>query len=137
MAGITEAAWAYFFAPLVTLTACPPDVTELPEGKRVPALQLLTILLPPCHIVLLEQLVELFVAVSANAAENLMTAKNLARILAPNILRPKGDAQVSLEDYEKCTAIFEVMLDDHREFARLTSLQVATLVASPTSPAGP
>ncbi len=95
------------------------------------AIHLLTTLLPPCHIVLLECLIALLVAVSANAAENLMTAKNLARILAPNILRPPQDVAQTLEDYEKCTAVLELILDHHGEFARISRDPVALKAKSP------
>ncbi|KAJ3296413.1 hypothetical protein HK104_001642 [Borealophlyctis nickersoniae] len=85
------------------------------SGMRIRAVRLLLILLPPPHLVLVECLLELFGEVAANSAQNQMTGHNLARILSPNLLRPKTQKQ-PLEEYEQCSYIMEFLIDNWDQF---------------------
>ncbi|KAJ3112217.1 hypothetical protein HDU96_004789 [Phlyctochytrium bullatum] len=53
---------------------------------------------------------------------NQMTAKNLARILSPNILRPRNEKQ-ALEEFQSCAFVLEFMIENHDQF-RISSRDV-------------
>ncbi|KAJ3017319.1 UNVERIFIED_CONTAM: hypothetical protein HDU68_011752 [Siphonaria sp. JEL0065] len=86
------------------------------NGLRLKVFRWLLMLLPPPHLVLLEQLLELFSMVVANADVNQMTSNNLARIFSPNILKPKSEKQ-ALEEFQSCSFVVEFMIENHDQFA--------------------
>ena len=77
-------------------------------------------LIPFTHLVLLECLLELLSRISKKSDTNQMSSSNLARVFAPNLLRPKPTVIQSLEDYDKSANIIEFMIDNLIEFS-LTS----------------
>ncbi|KAI8853363.1 Rho GTPase activation protein [Chytridium lagenaria] len=88
------------------------------NGARCKAFRWLCMLLPPPHLVLLEYLLELFTLVDLHSDSNQMTAKNLARIFSPNILRPKNEKQ-ALEEFQSCAFVLEFMIENHDNFGYL------------------
>ncbi|KAJ3157883.1 hypothetical protein HDU89_000262 [Geranomyces variabilis] len=83
-------------------------------GTRVRAFRLLLMLLPPAHLVLLETVLELMQDIIAHENINQMTSHNLARIISPNILRPKETAgkKQGLEEYERGSYVMEYLIDN-------------------------
>jgi hypothetical protein len=114
---------------LQTLDVSPDD------NIRITYIQCLMCLLPPSHLVSVECLFELFIEISRNAAETQMTNSNLARVLAPTILRQAnkdGGSTSSLSNSQEVTGaglteletaaqIVEFMLDTYPRWGRLTS----------------
>ena len=73
---------------------------KVSSKKRLIALQLLTLLLPPLNRHLFKKLIELLYLVSRKTV-NLMTAKNLAVVFAPNI----AAKTVSTKQYIVCSSL--------------------------------
>ncbi|KAI8618099.1 Rho GTPase activation protein [Chytriomyces sp. MP71] len=86
------------------------------NGSRIKAFRWLLMLLPPPHLVLLEQLLELFSLVVGNADTNQMTSNNLARIFSPNILKPRSEKQ-ALEEFQSCSFVVEFMIENWEQFS--------------------
>ncbi|KAJ3112098.1 hypothetical protein HK100_002453, partial [Physocladia obscura] len=92
-------------------------------GQRLKAFRWLLMLLPPPHLVLLEQLLDLFSKVIQYADVNQMTSNNLARIISPNILKPKTEKQ-ALENYDQFSFT-------SRDFKPMDIIDVAYLLKKP------
>ncbi|KAJ3238646.1 hypothetical protein HDU78_003390 [Chytriomyces hyalinus] len=92
------------------------------NGARIKAFRWLLMLLPPSHLILLEQMLELFSMVAGFAETNQMTSNNLARIFSPNILKPKNDKQ-ALEEFQSCSFVVEFMIENCDQFS-ITSRDV-------------
>lgn len=69
--------------------------------------------MPPSHLVLTEYLLEFLASVASHLEDNLMTSRNLARILSPNVLRPKTD-NPSIEEFEQCSIVLEMLIDNQK-----------------------
>ncbi|KAJ3235613.1 hypothetical protein HDU81_000313 [Chytriomyces hyalinus] len=91
-------------------------------GARIKAFRWLIMLLPPSHLILLEQMLELFSMVAGFSETNQMTSNNLARIFSPNILKPKSDKQ-ALEEFQSCSFVVEFMIENVDQFS-ITSRDV-------------
>ncbi|KAJ3076156.1 hypothetical protein HDU98_005314 [Podochytrium sp. JEL0797] len=91
---------------------------EIPvdNGLRIKVFRWLLMLLPPPHLVLMQQLLELLSMVVEHADVNQMTSNNLARIFSPNILKPKSEKQ-ALEEFQSCSFVLEFMIENHEQFA--------------------
>ncbi|TPX61151.1 hypothetical protein PhCBS80983_g01263 [Powellomyces hirtus] len=87
-------------------------------GTRIRAFRLLLMLLPPAHLVLLETILELMVDIVAHSEANQMTAHSLARIISPNILRPRESTakKQGLEEYERGSYVMEYLIDNWQHF---------------------
>ncbi|KAI9199301.1 Rho GTPase activation protein [Polychytrium aggregatum] len=85
------------------------------KAMRIRAFRFLLLLLPPPHIVAFESILCLVGEVAARSSENQMTAHNLARIFAPNILRSKQQKQ-SLDEYERCSFVTEYLIEHWTQF---------------------
>ncbi|KAJ1561840.1 hypothetical protein HK405_002586 [Cladochytrium tenue] len=68
----------------------------------------------------MSRLLELFSQVDQNSAENQMTASNLARIFAPNVLRPRGSERQALEDFQTASYVVEFMINHWEQFVLST-----------------
>ncbi|KAJ3182410.1 hypothetical protein HDU87_008574 [Geranomyces variabilis] len=88
-------------------------------GTRIRAFRLLLMLLPPAHLVLLETILELMQDIVAHQHVNQMSSHNLARIMSPNILRPKETAakKQGLEEYERGSYVMEYIIDNWSHLA--------------------
>ncbi|KAJ3014841.1 hypothetical protein HKX48_004919 [Thoreauomyces humboldtii] len=87
-------------------------------GTRIRALRLLLMLLPPAHLVLLETVLDLMREIVALASINQMTSHALARIISPNILKPRESAtkKQGLEEYERGSYVMEYLIDHAPHF---------------------
>ncbi|KAJ3147571.1 hypothetical protein HDU86_007969 [Geranomyces michiganensis] len=83
-------------------------------GTRMRAFRLLLMLLPPAHLLVLEAVLDLMQDVLAHENVNQMTSHNLARIISPNILRPKETSgkKQGLEEYERGSYVMEYLIDN-------------------------
>ncbi|KAI8820528.1 Rho GTPase activation protein [Fimicolochytrium jonesii] len=94
-------------------------------GTRIRAFRLLIMLLPAAHLVLLETLLDLFKEILANSSYNQMSAHSIARIISPNILRPResNSKKQGLEEYERGTYILEYLIQNEQHL-RITNWSV-------------
>lgn len=105
------------------------------ENIRLKYIQCLVCLLPPSHLVAMEFIFELLVEIARNAERTQMTASNLARVLAPTILRhgsreagSSGSLSASQEvagaglpELETAAEVIEYMLQTYPRWGRITS----------------
>lgn len=93
---------------------------DLKAPEKVKVLRLLLLLLPMSHLVLFETLLDLFGRIAKRAHQNQMTAHNLGRVLAPNIIRTRSPQIATspqmVEEYEKCASVLEFMIENRFEF---------------------
>ena len=77
------------------------------DAKRLPALQLLVLLLPVEHSMLLRRLLNLLQCV-VDEPENRMTADNLAILFVPHIIVPRKVCLCSVDIYD-CVTVFQLL----------------------------
>ncbi|OUM66338.1 hypothetical protein PIROE2DRAFT_29264, partial [Piromyces sp. E2] len=83
------------------------------ENDRIKIIQLFLMMLPRNNLILLEYLFDLFNLVTKFSEYNQMNSGNLARVFAPNLLKPTN-GEPSLKDYEITTSIIKFIIDhDH------------------------
>ena len=85
------------------------------ENDRIKIIQLFLMMLPRNNLILLEYLFDLFNLVTKFSEYNQMNSGNLARVFAPNLLKP-ANGEPSLKDYEITTSIIKFIIDHDPEF---------------------
>ncbi|KAL6617828.1 hypothetical protein U3516DRAFT_628863 [Neocallimastix sp. 'constans'] len=86
------------------------------EKDRIKILQLFMMMFPRNYLVLLEYLLDLFRLVTRYSEYNQMNSSNLARVFAPNLLKPIPPAESSLKDYGITSSIIEFMIEHDLDF---------------------
>jgi len=86
------------------------------EKDRIKILQLFLMMFPRNYLILLEYLLDLFSLITKFSEYNQMTSSNLARIFAPNLLKPIPPSEPSLKDYGITSSIIEFMIDHDMDF---------------------
>lgn len=128
------------------------------DTVRAKYTQCLVCLLPPAHLVSVEFLFDLLVEISRNADRTQMTNSNLARVLAPTILRQAnkesgsgvsialgmsitGSQQdlsgLGLPELELAAQVVEFMLDTYHRWGHLTSPLTRPFVMLSSETMGP
>jgi len=86
------------------------------ENSRIKIIQLFLMMIPRNYLILLEYLFDLFNLITKFSEYNQMTSNNLARVFAPNLLKPSSNTEPSLRDYEITTTIIKFIIDHDYEF---------------------
>lgn len=72
-------------------------------------------LLPPVNRQILVKLLQFIKKIIENSEHNKMDVSNLGTCLAPNILRPKGDGLIPVEDFKKIGIVFKLLVEHFQE----------------------
>jgi len=104
------------------LLPCFLQVADLPGDwkQRLKALRLLVAMLPPDHLATVEYLFRLLKQTADHSDQNQMTAHNLARVMAPNLLctpsqnvDDRNSGFSSLHEYERAAEVTEIMIESY------------------------
>jgi len=71
---------------------------------------------PRNYLILLEYLLDLFYLIVKFSKYNQMSSSNLARIFAPNLIKPIPPTEPSLKEYEITSSIIQFMIDHDEDF---------------------